>query len=404
MFVQIFNLPTYIIFLYLERKKITTFAKYLCCNPFVKNKKDIKFLKGLKKNCVMDVVSVVGARPQFIKSGPVSHVLRKYAKEVVIHTGQHYDSEMSQTFFDELHLPHPDYNLGVGSGTHGYQTAAMLTGIEKILLSDPPDVVVVYGDTNSTLAGALSATKLHIPVAHIEAGLRSYNKRMPEEINRILTDHCAQHLFCPTKTAVHNLNQENICKGVYLVGDVMYDALLFNKQIAEKSDILKQLSLKKGSYLLATIHRASNTDNPHILEDIIQAFSRIDHTVVFPVHPRTRKAIKQFNISLGRNIKVIQPVGYLDFLKLESEAAAILTDSGGVQKEAYFLQVPCITLRDETEWVETVEDGWNILVGTDTDLIIKYAHEFRPQHQQKQHFGDGTASKKLVQILKKYYY
>jgi UDP-GlcNAc3NAcA epimerase len=346
----------------------------------------------------MKVVSVVGARPQFIKSGPLSRELRKNAEEIIIHTGQHYDVEMSQTFFDELHLPAPDYNLGIGSGPHGSQTAAMLKGIEDLLMKEAPDYVLVYGDTNSTLAGALAAAKLRIPLGHVEAGLRSYNREMPEEINRVLIDHCSDLLFCPTETSVSNLKKENITQGVHLVGDVMYDALLVNKNLAQKSHILEQLNLEPKTYILATLHRPSNTDNPDRLRRIIHSFSQVEKPVVFPVHPRTREALSTLGASLG-SIQAINPVGYLDFLKLESEAEAILTDSGGVQKEAYLLRVPCITLRKETEWVETVEDGWNILVGDDTALIVKMAHEFRPTAERRQPFGDGTASQKIVKIL-----
>jgi UDP-N-acetylglucosamine 2-epimerase len=349
----------------------------------------------------MNVVSVVGARPQFIKNAPVSRELRKDMKELLVHTGQHYDAELSQTFFDELDLPVPDYNLGVGSGTHGYQTATILTRIEPVLQSENPDIVLVYGDTNSTLAGALAAAKLHIPIAHVEAGLRSYNKDMPEEINRILTDHCSQFLFCPTETAVINLHKENILTGVHLVGDVMYDALLYNIEIAQESSIIQKLPVKAHHYMLATLHRAANTDNKQALKNILAGLSQIEYPVVFPVHPRTKKAIKRFGIELGENIIGIDPVGYLDFLKLESESLAIITDSGGIQKEAYLLKIPCITVRKETEWVETVEDGWNVLVGTNRDLIVKMAHQFRPETEQRDLFGDGTASKKIVQILKK---
>ena len=350
----------------------------------------------------MKIVSVVGARPQFIKCAPVSRAVRKHAEEIIIHTGQHYDINLSKSFFDDLHIPNPDYNLGVGSGTHGYQTGAMLKGIEDILFTVHPDIVLVYGDTNSTLAGALAAAKLHIPLAHVEAGLRSYNKAMPEEINRVLTDHCSNLLFCPTETAVFNLKRENICKGVHLVGDVMYDALLYNSELAQQSPILEKLHLEPNMYILATLHRASNTDNSDALKRIITGLSQVDNTVVFPVHPRTQKALKTFGISPGKNILLTEPVGYLDFLKLESEAAAIVTDSGGIQKEAYILRIPCITVRNETEWVETVEDGWNTLVGTDTDLIIKNVQEFRPDKGQRQLFGDGTASHKIVRILKEY--
>ncbi len=347
----------------------------------------------------MKVVSVVGARPQFIKSAPVSRELRKNSEEILVHTGQHYDRELSQTFFDELHLPEPDYNLGIGSGPHGLQTAGMLKGIEDVLLTTNPDVVLVYGDTNSTLAGALAASKLRIPLAHVEAGLRSHNKAMPEEINRIVADHCSDLLFCPTQTAVSNLERENITNGVYLVGDVMYDALLYNINLAKKTEILSQLQIEPKKYLLATLHRQSNTDDPDTLKKIVGSFSQICRTIVFPTHPRTRKALHAYDISLGENVCVLSPVGYLEFLNLERQAEAILTDSGGVQKEAYLLQVPCITLREETEWVETVEDGWNVLVGSDTDFIVKMAHEFRPNKKQRQLFGDGAAARKIVEIL-----
>jgi UDP-N-acetylglucosamine 2-epimerase len=360
------------------------------------------FLYDLGLFFSMKIVSVVGARPQFIKCAPVSRAVRKDAEEIIIHTGQHYDVNLSKSFFDDLHIPTPDYNLGVGSGTHGYQTGAMLKGIEDILLTVHPDIVLVYGDTNSTLAGALAAAKLHIPLAHIEAGLRSYNKDMPEEINRVVTDHCSDLFFCPTETAVFNLKKENIYKGVHLVGDVMYDALLYTTELAQKSPILQQLHLEPKTYILATLHRASNTDNVNALKRIMTGLSHVDYTVVFPAHPRTRKALKAFGISPGKNIFVTEPVGYLDFLKLESEAATIVTDSGGIQKEAYILRIPCITVRKETEWVETVEDGWNTLVGTDTDLIMRAVQEFRPDKGQRQLFGDGTAAQKIARILKEY--
>lgn len=345
------------------------------------------------------VVSVVGARPQFIKAAPLSRELRTCAEEVLVHTGQHYDVELSQTFFEELHLPRPDYNLGVGSGSQGYQTGAMVQGIEDVLLKEEPDITLVYGDTNSTLAGALAAVKLHIPLAHVEAGLRSFNKKMPEEVNRVVADHCADLLFCPTRTAVDNLSRENIRENVYLTGDVMYDALLFNLDLARTSPILEELEVVPREYLLTTIHRQSNTDDPEALRRIVTAFARVEKKVVFPVHPRTRKALSGSTIPLSENVISTAPLGYLDFLKLESEAAAILTDSGGVQKEAYLLGVPCITLREETEWVETVEEGWNVLAGTDTEKIVKMAKTLTPKNAQRQLFGDGTAAQKIVTIL-----
>jgi len=307
----------------------------------------------------MKIASVVGARPNFIKLAPVSKELRKEFDEVLVHTGQHYDYEMNKIFFDEMGIPEPDYNLGVGSGSHGYQTGEMLKRIEEVLMKEKPDLVLVFGDTNTTLAGALAAIKLHIKVGHIEAGLRSFDKRMPEEINRALTDHCSDILFCPTETGVKNLKNEGIAKGVYLTGDVMVDALQENIKIAEKkSKILDELDLKPEEYFLATVHRAENTDDFSRLRSIVDAFCEIVH-IVFSCHPRTEKMFKKFDLwdRLQKSVKVIKPVGYLDMLVLEKNARKILTDSGGIQKEAYIFKVPCITLRENTEWVETIEDG-----------------------------------------------
>lgn len=355
----------------------------------------------------MRIVTVVGARPQFIKMAPVSRELRKYFDEIVIHTGQHYDYEMDKIFFEQLNIPKPDYYLEVGSGTHGYQTGEMLKRIEKVLLKENPDLVLVYGDTNSTLAGALAAAKLHIKVAHIEAGLRSFDKKMPEEVNRVLTDHISNFLFAPTETAVKNLHNEGIKEGVYLTGDVMYDALLYNIKIARKnSNILKELGLKSKEYLLATVHRAENTDNRKNLENIIEAFIESGELIVFPAHPRTQKYLKAYKLlkklEKAGNVLLIPPVGYLDMLVLEENARKILTDSGGVQKEAYFLKVPCITLRERTEWVETVEDGWNILVGADKEKILNAIREFNPNGKVYIYkFGDGNSSKKVARILSK---
>jgi len=351
----------------------------------------------------MKVVTVVGARPQFIKAAPVSRVLRRVAHEVLIHTGQHYDRGMSAIFFEELDIPFPDVNLGVGSGPHGWQTGQMLIRIEEVLLAERPDRVLVYGDTNSTLAGALAAVKLHIPVAHVEAGLRSFNRQMPEEYNRVLTDHAADLLFCPTQTAVENLAREGIKTGVHLVGDVMYDALLYNTALAQKrSNVLARLALTPGRYALATVHRPRNTDNPDRLQAILEALDEIgrEFPVVLPAHPRTRKAMAGLGLRLGPGLRVVDPVGYLDMLVLERHACLILTDSGGVQKEAYFFGVPCLTLREETEWIETVEAGWNRLVGADRAAIVRAAREFRPQGTPPSFFGDGHASERIVEILK----
>jgi len=350
----------------------------------------------------MKVLSVVGARPQFVKAAPVSRALRQVAHEVLVHTGQHYDYEMSAIFFEELHIPAPDYDLEVGSGSHGWQTGQMLIRIEEVLLKEQPDWVLVYGDTNSTLAGALAAVKLHIPLAHVEAGLRSLNREMPEEHNRVLTDHAADLLLCPTQTAVDHLTREGVTRGVHLVGDVMYDAILYNIALAEqRSDALTRLGLSPGSYALATIHRPSNTDDPARLRAVLAALQSLasDYPVVFPAHPRTRRKLDELDFYTP-SIKLIDPVGYLDMLVLERHARLILTDSGGVQKEAYFFAVPCLTLRRETEWVETVETGWNRLVGDDLRSIVRLACDFRPTGSPPPLFGDGHAAERIAALLK----
>jgi UDP-N-acetylglucosamine 2-epimerase len=332
----------------------------------------------------MKIVTIVGARPQFIKAAPVSKAIQDHNEkgegpritEVLVHTGQHYDHGMSQIFFDELDISEPDLNLGVGSGNHGWQTGQMLVRIEEVLLAEKPDFVVVYGDTNSTLAGALAAVKLHIPVAHVEAGLRSFNREMPEEHNRVVADHCSDLLFCPTQRAVDNLAREGVTNGVHLVGDTMYDAVLQFSSIArEHSTILEDLDLEPKTYLLTTIHRPYNTDLPDNLRNILAAFAEIGEVIVFPAHPRTTKKIDALESAFAKevvpgNTKMIAPVGYLDMLVLEENARLMLTDSGGMQKEAYFFGVPCITLRPETEWVETVETGWNVVAGADTSAIV----------------------------------
>lgn len=349
----------------------------------------------------MKIATVVGARPQFIKAASVSRVLRKTHQEILIHTGQHYDTNMSDIFFDELHIPRPDYHLGIGSGLHGAQTGAILEKVEEVLIRETPDALLVYGDTNSTLAGALAASKLHIPVIHIEAGLRSFNRRMPEEINRVLTDHLSKWLFCPTETAVKNLGAEGISEGVYKNGDVMYDAFLYNLELAkEKSNILQTLGLKPKAYILCTIHRAENTDDPVRLTQILQALAKISLPIVLPLHPRTRKIIQQLGLnSLLDQVKVIDPVGYLDMITLEAHTLKLVTDSGGVQKEAYFAGVPCITMRDETEWVETVNVGWNILTGADEQKILEAVESFNPPEARPDIFGDGHAAEQFVTAL-----
>jgi UDP-N-acetylglucosamine 2-epimerase (non-hydrolysing) len=310
---------------------------------------------------------------------------------------------MSKLFFEELGIKKHASNLGIGSGYQGKQTGEMLVEIEKLLLKEKPDFVLVYGDTNSTLAGALAATKLHIKVGHIEAGLRSFDTSMPEEINRILTDHISSVLFTPTKTAVENLKMEGITNGVYHTGDVMYDALLHNIKIAENSKILEQLEIESKKYFLTTIHRQSNTDNADNFAHILKALSEINGKVIFPIHPRAQKFIKTHGLDekLKDNVSLVKPVGYIDFLWLEKNAKKILTDSGGIQKEAYLLKIPCITLRENTEWVETIGDTWNILVGSDKEKIIDAAINFTPSKKQNDHFGDGKASKKIKEILDK---
>ena len=351
----------------------------------------------------MKVASIVGARPNFVKLAPVSREVRKRFDEVIIHTGQHYDYEMDKIFFDDMGIPAPDYHLGIGSGSHGHQTGEMLKKIEEVIISEKPDVVLVFGDTNSTLAGALAAAKLHIYVAHVEAGLRSYDKSMPEEINRVLVDHCSDLLLCPTKTAVENLKIEGIKRNVYLTGDVMVDAQRDCAKIAEnKSRILADLGIKPKDYSLATIHRASNTDDPDKFRAIIEALEELGD-IVFPCHPRAEKYLRQFGLwdDLNRRARVIKPVGYFDMLMLEKNAKKILTDSGGVQKEAYLLGIPCITLRDETEWVETVADGWNVLVGSSREKIVQLARHFEPSQERHDVFGKGDASIKTAELIEK---
>jgi len=349
------------------------------------------------------IVSIVGARPQFIKCAPVSREIRKEHEEILVHTGQHYDHGMSAVFFEELAIPEPDYNLGIGSGTHGRQTGAMLGTIEDVLGKEEPDFVLVYGDTNSTLAGALAAAKLHVPVAHIEAGLRSFDRWMPEEVNRVLTDHASDILFCPTETAVANLAAEGIREGVYLVGDVMVDAMNYNRAIAEeRSRILEDVGVRPGEYLVATVHRPSNTDDRGNMTGILGALGEAGMPVVFPVHPRTRNYLGRYGLlaKMPENVQVTEPLGYLDMLHLMAHAAKILTDSGGVQKEAYMLGVPCITLRENTEWVETVEAGWNVLVGAGREEIVSMIHEFAPAGDQPPLFGDGRAAAGIAKIIR----
>ena len=348
----------------------------------------------------MKVLSVVGARPQFVKCAPVSREVRKVHEEVLVHTGQHYDYLLSEVFFCDLGIPTPDYHLEIGSGSHGVQTGRMLAAIEEVIAKEEPEIVLVYGDTNSTLAGALAAAKMHVPVAHVEAGLRSFDRRMPEEVNRILTDHCSDLLFCPTATAVRNLAAEGVTAGVHLTGDVMVDALRENLPLAQERSTV---DLPRKGYYLATVHRASNTDDPAALRAIMEAFARLDAPVIFPVHPRTQKKLAGYGIEPAVNVRVVEPLPYFDMLALLSGARAVLTDSGGVQKEAYILEVPCVTLRENTEWVETIEDGWNVLVGADTNRIVAEAEKVgdaRRRHSAR--FGDGHAAERIAAIIREY--
>lgn len=357
----------------------------------------------------MKIVTVIGARPQFIKASVVSKAMREMApqtiQELLVHTGQHYDTELSEVFFRQLEIPQPTTNLGIGSDTHGAQTGRMLASLERIFIQERPDLVLVYGDTNSTLAGALAAAQLHISVAHVEAGLRSFNRRMAEEINRVLTDHIAGLLFCPTETAVANLRREGITRGVHHVGDVMYDCALAYASMAERtSNILERLELRPKGYFLVTIHRAENTDDPARLSALLDALVKINSRlgpVVWPMHPRTRKALATYQLAGYDALRLTPPLAYLDLQRLMAQARCVLTDSGGIQKEAFFHRVPCLTLRDETEWVETVERGYNQLVGTDTKKILASAATARfPDATPPPYlYGDGRASAAIVQAL-----
>jgi UDP-N-acetylglucosamine 2-epimerase len=346
------------------------------------------------------ILTVVGARPQFIKAAPFSRAVRQRHTEVIVHTGQHYDASMSGVFFEELHIPEPDHHLGVGSGTHATQTARILERLEPVIQREAPDRLVIYGDTNSTLAAALAAAKLGVPVAHVEAGLRSYVRDMPEEINRVVADHVSAYLFAPTQTAVDNLAREGIAAGVTLTGDIMYDALLENAPIAAKrSNVLRDLALTPGGYALATVHRAANTDDPARLADIIDALALLREPVILPLHPRTRAALMGTDIEVEPPVRIVDPAGYIDMLALEQNARMILTDSGGVQKEAYLLGVPCVTLREETEWLETLEGSWNVLAGADAERILAAARRPRPTGTPPSVFGDGHAAAKMVGAL-----
>ncbi|MBA2628180.1 MAG: UDP-N-acetylglucosamine 2-epimerase (non-hydrolyzing) [Gemmatimonadales bacterium] len=349
----------------------------------------------------MRILTVVGARPQFIKAGPLSAELRRTHTEILVHTGQHYDQGMSDVFFRELGIPAPDHHLGIGGGSHGEQTGAMLPALERLMIDERPDLVLVYGDTNSTLAGALAAAKLTIPVAHVEAGLRSFNRAMPEEINRVVSDQLSSWLFPPSEVSRAQLASEGITDRVHVVGDIMLDAILAHQaRAAATSHVLRDLGFSGGGYYLCTVHRAENADDSHRLARILSALDRLDLPVVVPLHPRTRKRLGEFALAPGGNIRLLDPVGYLDMLELERQSACVLTDSGGVQKEAYYLGVPCVTLRDETEWVETVAAGWNVLAGTDPDRIVAAATALVGlQAPRPPVYGTGDTARRIAAVL-----
>jgi UDP-N-acetylglucosamine 2-epimerase len=351
----------------------------------------------------MKLLHVIGARPQFIKAAMVSRAFKGSGEEHLLHTGQHYDDNMSRLFFDELGLPEPDINLGVGGGSHAEQTSRMLTGIDNYLDRNPPDWVVIYGDTNSTLAGALCAAKRGLRLAHVEAGLRSFNRAMPEEINRILSDRISDLLFCPTEAAVNNLYKEGTTEAVYQVGDVMADSLRFFIEAAnDRSTILDDLGLEAGEYGLVTVHRSGNVDDKENLTEIISGLRGVNYPLVFPVHPRTAKMIASFGLEIPTNVRAIDPVGYLDMLMLEKNAECILTDSGGIQKEAYLFGVRCITMRDETEWTETVKAGWNCLTGANRSKIMGCFNDFHPSGVRPEIYGNGHAADKIIDVLKSF--
>lgn len=360
----------------------------------------------------MKILTVIGARPQFVKAAAVSRIIRRNTEEILVHTGQHYDANMSEIFFDELHIPKPDFNLGVGSGSHAKQTAEMMVKLEELMLREKPDFVMVYGDTNSTLAGALAAVKIHIPIIHIEAGLRSFNMNMPEEINRILTDRISAHLFCPTQTAVDNLKKEGRTENVYNVGDVMCDAVLYyGKMTEEKSekDFFSRLKPLWGEcktmndWYLATIHRAENTDSEEKIENILDAMELLDEKVIFPVHPRTKGIVKALaEKNRYKNICFIEPMGYIDMLYFVKNAKKVITDSGGLQKETYILHTPCITVREQTEWTETLAGNHNVLAHPKKEDILDKVNRVKiDDSKYEKYYGDGHAAEKISEILQR---
>jgi len=347
----------------------------------------------------MKVLTVVGARPQFVKAAVVSRQLRRDHEEVLVHTGQHYDEGLSDVFFDELSIPRPDENLGVGSDTHGRQTARMLEGLEAVVDEREPDVVLVYGDTNSTLAAAIATSKLDPPLAHVEAGMRS-GTDIPEETNRVLTDHAADLLFAPSEEAATNLRDEGLADGVHVSGDVGYDALLWARERADKS-VLGDVSVEDRAFVLATVHREANADDPDRLESIVDALAVDPRRVVFPAHPRTTDRLREFGLyeRATRELTVVDPVGYRQFVALLDAADVVATDSGGVQKEAFFLDTPCVTLREKTEWVETVESDWNTLAGADEDAVRTALAEATTPDEKPTPYGDGDAARRIVEVI-----
>ena len=346
----------------------------------------------------MKIASIIGARPQFVKAAPLSRVLRENHDELIIHTGQHYDKNMSSMFFEDLEIPAPDYDLGVGSGSHGKQTAEMLERIESTLKEEQPDLAIVYGDTNSTIAGSLASIKLHIPIAHIESGLRSHNRKMPEEINRVVTDHISSILYTPTSQGEKNLLNEGIKEvRIVITGDIMLDSFGYISERIDMGKILKKYSLNKGSFILCTLHRPYNVDDPSKLKKILSYLNESGKEIVLPLHPRTKDVIEK-NLDLKyveslNNIRFLPPLGYLDFIALEMGSWKIATDSGGIQKEAYFCEKPCITIRGETEWTETVEIGWNKLVGDDLYRLPEYLNSFEAPRLHPDIYGNGNTAK-----------
>lgn len=350
----------------------------------------------------MKIIHIVGARPQFVKLAPLYKEILPKAEQLIIHTGQHYDEKMSKIFFEDLAIPKPDYNLNINQGSHAYQTAEMMKGIEKILLEVKDCILVIYGDTNSTLAGALAAAKLETPIVHIEAGLRSFNRSMPEEVNRILADRISNYLFAPTPTAVENLKNEGLADITHLTGDIMTDSIKQNITIAhKKSQVMKKLQLDSQAYYLLTLHRPYNVDDPTKLTKILTLLNKLDKEVLFPIHPRTRKILEGNLTTKLENIRLIDPQGYLDFLILQENALKIITDSGGIQKEACILKRPCITLRSETEWVETVSEGVNLLITEINEALTNKIKDFNPNFPEYGIFGDNVSEKMCDIIVNK---